>query len=339
MVSPAIQDLRIFQWGVEGTKGTSVPATSKMLVTDLDMEPTDQQYHPPLLRGIIQRWKGNEIVIERGSKINIPDSVAFFEQMPNWCSMSVRGGSAVTPSGAGPYVYTFNRDPTGDPALKTWTLERRLSDGTNFIDNEWAYGMLSRITWKGAQNQPVMFNAEGFARRIQPSTLTAAQTAPVSQALLSSRSKVYIDSTWAGLGGTQITGQIINWEIGWTTGYSPIMLADGRTDLDFAGDVISSENTQLAVKITMLVKPNSGQYATEKTAAEASTLRAIRIQCDGDDATRQVQFDMLLKHNLGSLFKIGEFQGQDMIELDLVESSDATNLFKVKCTNNIATMV
>jgi hypothetical protein len=317
--------------------GTPVPATSKMLVSNLDLEPSDQVYHPPLLRGLIQRWKGLEIVIERGTKIMIPDSVAFYEQLPNWLSMSVKGG--VVPTGAGPYVYTFRRDPTLNPSLDTWTFERRLSDGLYSVDRECAFGMLSGITFKGAQNQPVMFTAEGFARRISSSSLTAAVSAPVSQALLSSNSKVYIDDTWGTLGATQIVGQILNWEIGWLTGYAPLFTTDGRADLDFTTVALSSENTQLNVKLTMLINPNNGQFAVEQAAAEATTLRAVRIQCDGDDASRRVRFDMLLKHNLGSLFKVGEFEGQDIVEMELVESSDGTNLFSVEVTSNIPAII
>lgn len=316
--------------------GVAVPATSRMLVADLDLEPTDQVYHPPLLRGLIQRYKGLEIVIERGTNFNIPDSTAFFEQIPNWLSMSVRGG--VLPTGSGPYTYDFVRDPTQHPDLDTWTLERRLSDGVNHIDREAAYAFLRNIVFRGAQNQPVMFSAQGSARRIQSSTLTASITAPTAEAMLSSSSALYIDTTWGGLGGTQILGQILNWEISWQTGYAPLFTIDGRSDLDFTVPAISSENTQLMLRVTMLVNPDTGQFATEQAAAEAQTLRAVRVQVNGT-SSRRVRFDMLVKHNLGSLFKVGEFEGQDVVEMELVETTDGSNLFRVEVVNNVAAMV
>jgi len=319
------------------SKGTAVPATSKILVANWDVEPIDSVYHPPLLRGLIQRWKGGEVVIERGVRFTIPETPFFYEQAPNWLSQSVNRSTGL-PTGAGPYVYTFTRDPTGNPDLDTWTYERRITDGVTPIDQEAAYCLLSSITWRGQQNQPVLFTAEGFGRRIQSSTLTAALTAPTAEAALSSSSSVYIDSSWANLGNTQIVGQILGWEIVWNTGYAPIFTTDGRADLDFTSAVISSENTHLTVRIRMLVKPNSGQFTVEQTAAEAQTLRAVRIQADGTSG-RQCQWDMILKHNLGSLFKIGEFEGQEMIEMELVESTDATNLFRVKVTNNVSAMV
>lgn len=338
MVTPSVVDLRVFQWGKESTRGTLVPATSKLLVADVDFEEDGQVFHPPLVRGLVQRWKGGEIVVQRGTKFTIPESVAFYEQMPNWLSQSVKG--AVAPTGVGPYVYTYTRDPTANPLLDSWTYERRLSDGTNFIDQEFGYAMLSSINWKSQQNQPVMFTAEGFARRQQTSTLTASLSAPATpEALLGSSSKLYIDTTWAGVGGTIVSGQIVSWDLAFNTGYMPIHLADGRSDLDFAGAVYGSENTYLTLKAQMLVKPNSGQYATEKTAAEAQTLRAVQIRCDGSTANLQVKFNMLVKHNMAGLIKIGEFEAQDLVEMELVESTDATNFFQVIVTNNIAAIV
>ena len=319
--------------------GTAVQATSKMLVANWDAEPTDEVYHPPLLRGLIQRWKGNELVIQRGTRWVIPETPAFYQQLPNWCSMSVRGDVQPVSLGGGLYSYTFTRDPTGNPNLDTWTIERRITEGVNHLDQEANHCLLSSIMFRGAQNQPVLMTAEGFARRIKSSTLTPALSAPAGTQLLSSSSRVYIDANWGAIGGTQITGQILNWEIGWNTGYAPLFTTDGRADLDFTTAALSSENTYLTVRITMLVKTASGgQFAIEQAAAEANTLRAVRVQCDGA-AGEQAQFDMILKHNLGSLFKIGEFEGQDIVEMELVETSDATNLFRVKVINNVSAMI
>jgi len=318
-------------------RGVFVPATSKMLIANWDVEPADEVYHPPLLRGIIQRWKGGEIVVQRGTRWTIPETPFFYEQAHNWGLMSVRGG--VEPTGAGPtYTWNFVRDPTGNPDIDTFTIERRLSNGYQHIDQRVAYNMVSRITWRGAQSAPVLFTADGFGRRLKNNPITAALTAPTGEAALSSSSKVFIDTLWANLGVTQYEGQILNWEIAFMTGYAPLFTTDGRADLDFTVASLSSENTQLEVKITMLVDPTTnGKFLTEQAAAESQINRAVRIQCDGT-AGRQVQWDMMLKHNQGSLFKIGEFEGQDMVEMTSVETSDQTNLFAMKVVNLINTL-
>lgn len=337
MVASGIVDLRSFQWGVETTRGTSVPATSKILVPFIDFEPTDAFYRATTeARGLIQRNKGYETVIGRGSRFTVPDAPVIVEQMQNWLSMSVKGGVAGVASA--PTTWTYTRSPVADPALQSWTLERRLNSGGTFIDEEWAYALLSKIGWKGGENQPLMFNAEGFARRVQSSTHTAALSLPTPEIAINSLTKVYIDSTWATLGTTVVAGQMIDWDLSFMTGVAPMITMDQRPDQDFQGYVLSSENVQLALKLRMLVKPGSFQYATEKTAAEAGTIRAVRIQYDGA-AARQIQWDMLLKHTQASVFKIGEFQGQDIVEMNFEETADGTNLFQVKVSNLVATMI
>lgn len=315
------------------SKGTPVAATSKMLVANWDAEPTDSVYRPPILRGLIQRNKGGEIVIERGTNWNIPDTPAFFEQLPHWASMSIRGGVVPSDLGAGDFEWIFERDPTGNPDLDSWTIERRLSNGPDHVDMEAAYSLIRDITFTGQQNQPVMLNANGFSRRIDvDSVLTPSLSAPTGIPLLASSSAVYIDTSWAGIGGTQIVGQTLNWQIRWNTGYAPLFTTDGRPDLDFGQVAISSENTYLEVMIRILVQPTDGQFDIEHAAAEAQTLRAIRIRCSGS-SNRRADFDMILKHSMGSLFKIGEFEGQDVIEMNFVESTDATNLFRLTVVN------
>ena len=42
---------------------------------------------------------------------------------------------------------------------------------------------------------------------------------------------------------------------------------------------------------------------------------------------------MLLKHEKGSLQKVGEEDGQDIVEVKLVDSDDGTNLLQVVVVN------
>ena len=80
-------------------------------------------------------------------------------------------------------------------------------------------------------------------------------------------------------------------------------------------------------------------FTAEKAKAEAAALRAIRIQVDGDDATRQLQLDGLYKYTGGSIFEVGEREGQDIVTLSLRQATDATNFAQAVVTNNIATAV
>lgn len=327
--------LRVYQWGRQAVKATAVAATSKIGAETFDVEPEDAYLRPPLIKGLQQRTPGNETITVRGTRFTLGGPVNY-EQLQNLLEMSVKG--TITPTGTNPYTWTYTRDPAADPALKVFTLERRISDGTNNIDNEWPYALLSSLRISGEMDAEWRYEAQGFARRIQASTLTAAQVFPTIEIPVVPLSKVFIDSTWATLGTTQPLTQILSFGVTFGTGAEPRRTLDGRTDQDFSIDVINGRAVTLDVEMMLLLEASSGQYATEKTAAEAGTLRAIRIQVDGT-SSKQVQIDMLLKHVAGSVFKIDEQDGMDVVALRLQESSDGTNLFRVKVVNAVAAVV
>ena len=325
--------LRLFQSGLEvdATPGTAVPATSKMAVTDIVFTPTDVFHRPKLAKGLITRNPGNETVIARGTAFSIPETPVVYDQMHHYLAMAVKGDVAAA-GAPSVYTWTFPRDILADPDINTRTLERRLSDGTNFIDNEWAYAFLSLLRFIYEADQPLRFSAEGFARRMQSSTLTAGQVFPTIEIPPTALAKVWIDSTWATLGTTLIEAQVLRAELAFMTGYAPKMSLDGRTDLDFTTILLNAANVGMDLKLRLLIKADSGQFATEKAAAVAGTLRAIRIKVTGT-ASRALTLDGLYKYNVPEIGTIGSEDGQDIAELDLVDATDATNLFSAEVVN------
>lgn len=317
------------QWGVESTKGTAVAATSKVAIETFDFEPIDAIHRPALLRGIAMKTGGGEFPLFRGAEWTANGYVEY-AQLQNWLSMTVQGG--VVGIGTSPTVWTFTRNAATAPALKSWTLERRLSDGTNFLDTEWAYSMGSSIKISAAVDEPVRLEVTGFSRRIQSSTLTPALALPTLEEPPHALSKVWIDSTFATIGTTQITGQVLDWSVNFTTGAMGIRTADGRTDMDLGQDIINSNEVGLEAEITMLVKADSGQYAAERTAAAAQTLRAVRIQTDGT-SSKQLQIDFLGKHVMGDIYNVQERDGALMFTMRLQESTDGTNFCVYKLSN------
>jgi len=108
-----IEQLRTFQWGREGTRGTAVAATSKMAVTDVQFAPLDSVYRPKLKKGLLHRNPGSETVITRGTKFTIPETPVIYDQIQNFLLSSIKG--AVTPSGGNPYTWAIARLLTADP--------------------------------------------------------------------------------------------------------------------------------------------------------------------------------------------------------------------------------
>jgi hypothetical protein len=145
--------------------------------------------------------------------------------------------------------------------------------------------------------------------------------------------KLWIDSTWGTLGTTVVATQILNGSIEINTGAFPIWTLDQRSDLDFSTIGYNAEQAAVNVQLTALV---GAQFALEKTAAEAGTLRALRLQLDGT-SSRKLLLDLLAKHEMASIFEFGEQDGQHVVEMNLQESTDGTNLLVAALTNNVAT--
>jgi len=320
--------------GGSGTRGTLVAATSKMAIEGIiDFEPTDSVYRPNMARGLALANRGNEQVIARGTKWTLADMAANFEQFHMWMTMLT--SNYVLNTGA-PNVWTFTWAPTNDPSPYSWTVQRRISDGTNVDDNRFGYFMMEQFSIKTAQDKPVMFGAKGFARRIQTGTITGSLSMPNPNIPASAQVTVSFDSTWANLGVTPINAQIYASDITITTGLMPLVTSPGRSDLDFGTHMLNTEKGGISAKFTMLVSPGA-QYDTEKTAAEAQTLRAVRVKIAGP-TTQEIDIDMMLKHNQGSLFKLGEYNGADIVTLDLVGSTDLTNFLAITVKNGVTTL-
>lgn len=326
----------LYQWGKEGTPGTAVAATSKIAIERMNFDYDDLTYRPSLARGIAARYRGNETTVRNGSRWSVPESPVVYDQLQNWLAMSVAGG--LTPVDNDPeFTWTAERSLVADPDPDSFTIERRLTDGSSPSDVEWAYCLASKIGFRGAIDSPLRFMAEGFGRRRQASTLTAALAMPTVEIPPFALSRLYIDDTWGAIGGTQISAQIIGWSVDFTTGFYPQPTADGRTDLDFTIHKLNADNVALDVSITALV---GAQYLAEATKARAQALRAVRISTVDGSGGRNVVIDMMLKHEFPDVYVVGEQDGQVIVNFSLKESADdGSNIFRVSVTNAVETMV
>lgn len=328
-----LHPLSIFQWGIETVKGTAVPATSKIALTNMEFSALDEFDRLALMKGLLLPHSGNEIAVKRGTTWRISDSPVVMNQQQHWLSMAVVGGIIAT--GVGPYLWDFTRNPLAVPALSTFTIERRLTDGANHADNEFAYSFLTQISWTFEPDQVFKFSAEGVSRRVQASTLTAAQAMPTVAILPAPLALVSMDSAWANLGVTPMAGQVRKAVITFKTGFMPDDTLDARTDLDFYIHRINAE--QVGVELELTVRLTKAQYDAQKAAAEAGTLRAVRVLIDDAANSLSMTFDMLLKHVNASAIEVENSDGQVDAVFRMQESTDNTNFFKVGLENNIGT--
>lgn len=330
---PYPSDLENIQWAREGTPGTDLAATSKMIVERFNpVAASPEAYRPMLARGLILANRGGESVIQRGTNWTAEGPLTFEQAQHLFCGVIANDD---TPVGmTAPYVWTHVRNPAVMPTLASYTFERRVTDGSSPVDHAFHYAMFEELELTFATNEVWRYNASGFARRVQTETMTAALTLPDHEIAVVPGTSIFIDDEWDDLGDTQVTGQILSGSIKYGSGAGPLWTADGNSDLDFTQVSYASSRVTCEVSLTMLL---GAQYATEKAKAEALDLRAVRIQIDGT-GDNQIQMDFLLKYRVPELYGFDYDDEQTIVTLDLVGSTDGTNAWQAVVTNSVATL-
>jgi hypothetical protein len=321
--------LDTYQWAREATFGTDLAATSRVLVERLNFTPQSEFARPTVVRGLLQRNRGFETPVKRWSQWEAEGPVSY-EQLQNWLCMIQ---NVASPTGSGPYVWTHTINPATVPAPKSFVFERQVTDGSSPIVHAWHAAMAQSLEISGADGELLRFSASGFARRIQTGeSLTGALSLPTPEMPPTPLTTLFIDDDWASLGGTQVSAQILGFTVRFNTGYKPIWTLDGRTDLDYTTYVVDASERSIEATITCLL---GSHYATERAAAEAGTLRAVRLAVSGS-GDRELEIDFLAKHERPELFEFGEQEGQHVVTLSLQESTDGTNLARFVLTNNVS---
>lgn len=321
----------LYQIGVQSTFDTAVAATAKLLVPRIDIEQTDQLGRPQWAKGLAVRNRGNEHPVTRGTRVTIPAFAVPLEQLPHWLGMAIVSGVSAT---GDPDSYTYTRDITAAPGVTMATLERRLTEFTNHIDEEWPNFVLTELTLSGAQGQDIMLAASGFAAARAASTLTASLSAPATPEVMPhALSEVYLDTSWANAGNTQLTGKVLSWALSITTGAVGIPTADGRAGLDY-GALVYDAN-QIGHRFTARLLQDKTLYQAEQTAAKAGTLRCVRVAYDGT-STLAWNIDALVKHENAEIAPVDESDGQVVYDVTMVDATDETNsLEAVAVTDNV----
>ncbi len=210
------------QYGKETTKGTPVACTQMFLgqmpPIKSDRKPTYPKEHfgarADAFRSVIhQRIYANTLSVEHGA----------FQHLPFLFS-SLKG--AVTPveqtTGEGDYLWAFSPSMTATNAPDAFTL--RFGDDAQAYIAE--YCMIERIRISGQVSQgmeasPVKLEVDFFGRQIAESTFTAALSPRTLEPLNSKFARLYLDTSWAGVGGTELSNALRSFDIEIIIGVHP----------------------------------------------------------------------------------------------------------------------
>lgn len=188
-------------------------------------------------RGYRSNVGGAGIITRKGCAIDVQTELSAEDIL--WpLSTGVLGG--VSPSTSDTSAKTWSHNPQLTTAVQTVdsaTVEYLEGDGTtNHYYAECGYALTESFKIDWAYNQAAKLSWKMFGRARQSDTPTGSLTPYSTREVLASNAcGVYWDTSWAGLGGTQLQGILRSGSIEVKTGLGPDYTMDARTDVDMTG--------------------------------------------------------------------------------------------------------
>lgn len=319
--------LRKIQIGRESTWGAQVAAAAILSgITDFTFNPGVTVANKKYLDGSFDPAKQSSVTRkEPTAKISgdvTPEDLIYF------LDSSVKG--TVTPTGAGPYVYTFAFPTTADPAIRSRSWE--LYDGSQCwtLDG----GIVNKIAFKGVDGADnITFDAELIGKQCAPDTVTGSLSARAFTLLPSTSCALYIDAAAGTIGSTQISSTLIDWEWSFEMGHHTKFFQDGG--LTATGKGIGSPKVMLKAKFEY----NASAH-TQLTNYIAGTRQLFRI-IGTNPSSYSVAWDMA-----GAITSMddafGDRDGNTTVSISAEAVTDTgafANYAKIVVTNGVSAFV
>lgn len=300
--------LRRIQIGQESTPGTPV-AADIILLGRLTLTP-EITWHDP------ENEERNSLAMHHrlenvGQQASLTyEGALTFQQVIHLLAMGI--GALITSqpdSGGSPTVYDHTFEPTliALAAPKAYTVEY----GDNQQEYECTFVMASQVEFSFAMEEVWQMSADLFGRFPTKSTFTGALTAPTVEDAVGQKCKVYIDSSWANLGNTQVASSLINATIRVPTGFGQTRYADGSLEASNFSELPRAAEVELTFK-------HDASGEAEYDNLVAGTTVFIRLEVEGSTAENAFNYtfraDFALKYTEPpELF--GEQDGENVIRL------------------------
>lgn len=334
-MATAIRPLRKLQVGIETTKGTTVAAT-RVIVGDSVLIERRERYRSNYPRGVRATVGGAGVLTKQWSEINVETDLSAEQVL--WPLMTGIKGGVAGSNATNTWTYTFTPElTTGIITINSATVEFIQDDGTTkHYQGECYYGLTESFKIESNPDDIAKLSWKMFGRARQAVAPTAALVPYTSlEELAGALLSVYCDTTWAGLGGTQLTGIQRGVSIEVMTGLKPDFTAEGRADKDFGKHSVNS----LAAKLSITWEFDSvgaARYASYR----ANDLIYIRLKWTGgtagDAGTKTVQIDGAYRFVGDPTFSEDEDQVLMQAELEAVFDSTASKILEFTAINSLS---
>lgn len=264
------------QYGKESTRGTPVAATrlwiGQMPAVKTDRKPVFPQEHFGVraseFRSVIHQYLYiNSLASEHGA----------FQHLPFLFGCGVKGGVTATETTGGQADYAWAFTPSLTAANSPDAATLRMGDDAQAWISE--YCMFERIrisgqVAQGADASPVNVEADFFGRQLATTTFTAGQSGPSLEPLNAKLARLYIDTTWAGVGGTELANLLRTFDIEILTGVHPKFEGSASKTFNSHGEGIISVMGTFGIE--------GGSTAAAKLALQqAGTFQVARLEING----------------------------------------------------------
>jgi hypothetical protein len=182
----------------------------------------------------------------------------------------LQGLKAVTPTGTGPYVWSYDVSMTATNSPKSYSLV--VTDGVNqFLTN---YTMLNTLNLSADRSGLTTARAEFFAQSLAKDTTTLADTVASAVTYLPGRLwKPYFHTSFPAVtDGTAYT-YLLDWSLDITTGNARQAYQNGTLTMS-----THAESEPFKGQIQMTVSGNASAISTLYDAYQAATTKYMRLE-------------------------------------------------------------
>lgn len=214
----------IVQYGGEATRGTAVAAdriwpgqTGTKVLSDSKPTFVEEQNN-------VRTMNRRVVVYQKLYRNNLTSAHTTFQQMllPLQCGLKGSVAGSEQTAGQSDFLYDFTPSLTAANSPLSVTME--LGDDVQFWESE--YCMFDKITLSGSIDQeggdaPVALDAGFFGRQLATTTKTGALSLASGEFMNAKLARLYLDTAWAGVGGTELSNLLRSWQIEILTGVHP----------------------------------------------------------------------------------------------------------------------
>ena len=332
-----------FQFGKETDRGTAVAADTVLIAAPMAL-PVDRKWAKVTgatgLRAQVLDKHVDEYLVRDTLRFDA-DHPLYYQALPLLFSCGLQGGLTVAEQTAGQsdYLWTFAPALTSASANVPDTVTLEMGDDTQAFEME--YLMFERLRISGQISQDgdasaVTCEADFFARQISTTTWTASLALPSYEVINSKLARFYIDTAWAGLGGTEKSGLLRSFDLEILFGTHPKFGGSANKYFDTHGEGAISWMLQCTLE-------GDANADAIYDAMVAGTYQAVRIGIQGTKiGSTKYQ---LLQIDLGGTWDEvvplgGEANGNNLHTAVMSDEYNATSakIIEVAVSTNVAAL-